>query len=380
MLDVPTPTALPGPAADDLAAVAARCADRAEAERRLPGEVVDALRAARFAEHFVPFTYGGRQGTFAELGSAVARVGEACTATAWCASLVAHLARMAGLLPAAGQTEVWADGPGVFVVGSLSPTGVAEPVPGGWRVSGTWPYISGADFSDWALLCARVPGGGPPQARVFAVPRAAYEIRDTWFNVGMAGTGSNTVTLPETVVPEHRSFDRQHLFTGTAVASEAACHVVPLPAVNGLSFVTPVLGAARGAQRTWTAYVGEKIRGAAARPGAPALDRGPYDLVLARVAGEIDAAELLIRRAAEAADQGAGITGLEVSRNLRDCTLAMQGLVEAVNRLFRAAGTSGHATGSPLQRAWRDANSAASHIALQFEPAATAYADQVFKI
>ncbi|MFG1919110.1 hydrolase [Micromonospora sp. NPDC048898] len=375
----PSPTDLIADA-EDLAVVAARCAPQSETERRLSGDVVEALRASGFAAHFVPAAHGGKEGTFTELSEAVARVGQSCAATAWCASLVANLGRMAGLLPAAGQAEVWAAGPGTVVVGSLAPTGMAERVTGGWQVSGAWPYISAVDFSDWALLCARVPADGPAAARMFAVPRSAYQIADTWSNVGMSGTGSNTVTLEATVVPEARSFDRQNLFTGTPAASTAACHVVPLLAVNGLSFVTPVLGAARGAQRAWTAYVGDKIRGAAARPGAPAIERGPYDLVLARASGEIDAAELLVRRAAQVADQGAGITPLEVSRNLRDCSLAMETVVTAVNRLFRAAGTSGHTTGSPVQRVWRDVNSAASHIAVQFEPAAAAYATQVFKI
>ncbi|MGN9806650.1 hydrolase [Micromonospora sp. L32] len=370
-----TPTAVA-----DLAAVAARCAAASEADRRLDPDVVHALIDAGFARHFAPTRHGGNAGTFTDLTRAVVRIGEACTATAWCASLVANLGRMAGLLPAEGQAELWADGPDAVVVGSLSPTGRAEPVSGGWRLSGRWAYISAVGFADWALLCGQVPSDGPPAARVFAVPRAAYEVTDTWFNVGMAATGSNTVVVRDVLVPDARSFDRAHLFTGAAAASTEPCHVVPLPAVNGLSFVAPVLGAARGMERAWTGHVAEKIRSAAAGPAPAPPRRVEQDVTLARTAGEIDAAELLLERAAAAADQGAGITPLETSRNLRDCSLAMDLLVEAVNRLFRAAGTSGHATSSPMQRAWRDVNTASSHVALQFPPAASAYADQVFKI
>lgn len=365
---------------DDLVAGAARCAESGERQRRLDPDVVAALLTAGFARHFVPAAHGGHAGTFVELTSAVTVVGESCAATAWCASLLANLGRMAGLLPSNGKAEVWADGPDAAVVGSLTPFGQAEPVAGGWRVSGRWPYISAVDFSDWALVCARVPGGDAAQAKMFAVPRAQYRITDTWFNVGMAATGSNTLTVEDVVVPEARSFDRAALFQGRPADSDDPCHHVPLQAANGLSFVTPVLGAARGAQRAWTAYVAEKVRSAATRPGSPPVARGPYDVTLAQSAAEIDAAEFLLHRAAAIADQGSAVTPLEATQNLRDSAVSVRMLQTAVNRLFSTAGTSGHATTSSVQRAWRDVNTAASHVALQLEPAAGAYADHVFKI
>ncbi len=63
-----------------------------------------------------------------------------------------------------------------------------------------------------------------------------------------------------------------------------------------------------------------------------------------------------------------------VVRNRRDCALATRLLTGAVDALFRAGGTRGQSAGDPLQRVWRDANSAASHMVLQFEPAALAFA------
>ncbi|MFC7511692.1 acyl-CoA dehydrogenase family protein [Streptomyces thermocarboxydus] len=153
-----------------VAEVAARHAHEAEDRRRPHPEVVEALLSAGFARHFVPAEHGGRVGTFAELTRAVTTVGAACTATAWCASLAANLARMAAYLPAEGRAEVWANGPDALVVGSLSPFGNAERVDGGYRLSGRWPYISGVDFSSWALLCGTVPGSGGPVPTVFAVP------------------------------------------------------------------------------------------------------------------------------------------------------------------------------------------------------------------
>lgn len=366
-------------AAEQVAALAAQLAAEAENARQLHPDVAEALVAAGFARHFVPRDRGGHAATFAELTRALLVIGEECGSTAWCGSLLANLARMAGFLPAAGMDEIWADGPDAVVVGSLTPLGKAEPVPGGWRLSGQWPYISAVDYADWALVCGMTPTSGEPVAKVFAVPRGDVQVLDTWFNVGMRATGSNTVVVEEVVVPASRTFDRQDLFAGRAPGSTAACHAVPLLAANGLSFATPALGAARGALSSWSAYVAQKVRTVPATPGSgPGSSRISYDLALARSAGELDAAQLLLERASLVADRGGAISELETVRNLRDCALSVEIMVAAVNRIFGAAGTTGQSAANPVQRFWRDVSSVATHIALQFEPAAHAYARQVF--
>lgn len=371
-------------AAREVAVVAEQRAAETERARRLDPEVVDALRAAGFARHFVPKACGGTASTFVELTRAVSTVGEGCTATAWCASLIAHLARMAAHLPAEGYGEIWAEGPDALVVGSLTPLGRAEPVAGGWRLSGQWGFISGVDFSDWALVGAMVLAGDQEEARIFAIPRAAYRIEQTWFNVGMAGTGSNTLIVEDVFVPAVRAMSRDDLFAGRAADSTAACHAVPMQATT-LMFAAPALGGAQGALKSWSAYITQKMRNAAARPamalpGMPLLNRAPHDLTLARCAGEIDAAQLLLERAAITADNSSAITPLETMRNWRDCAIATEMMVTVVNRLFRAIGTTGQTLANPVQRFWRDVNSLAGHMGLQFETAASAYSGEIIKI
>lgn len=370
-------------AAQDVANIAHHHAAETERSRQLYPEVVDALRAAGFARHFVPLSCGGNIATFSELTHAVSIVGEGCTATAWCASLLAHLARMAAHLPAEGYREIWADGPDALIVGSLTPLGKAEPVAGGWRLSGQWAFISGIDFSDWALVGAVVPLGEQTQARIFAIPRAAYRIAETWFNVGMAGTGSNTLIAEDVFVPAARAMSRDDLFAGRAVDSIAACHAVPMQATT-LMFATPALGGARGALTSWTAYITQKMRNAVARPtmalpGIPTFNRAQHDVTLARCAAEIDAAELLLERAAITADKSTAITALETMRSWRDCALVTDMMVTVANRLFRAIGTTGQSVVNPIQRFWRDINSLAGHMGLQFESAASAYSQEIIK-
>ncbi|MFE6782839.1 acyl-CoA dehydrogenase family protein [Streptomyces sp. NPDC057680] len=358
------------------AEVAGPLAAETESLRRLHPEAMRAVLDAGFARHFVPVELGGRAGNFEELTRAVVTLGESCTATAWCASLAANLARMAAYLPAQGRKDVWDEGPDTLVVGSLSPFGTAQRAPGGYRLTGRWPYISGVDFADWALLCGTLTGDGAPVPLVFAVPRAEFEVIESWDSVGMSGTGSNTVAVDRLLVPAERTFLRADLLSGRPADSEAPCHTVPLEAANGLSFAAPLLGAARGTQRAWTEHVATKTAALAGRTGAPGPSRASYADTLARSVAEIDSAQLLLERCAAVADRGAAVTRLERTRNLRDCAYAVELLVSAVDRFFRTAGTSGQLTDRPIQRFWRDVNSGSTHIALQFEAAAGAYAEQ----
>ena len=379
-------TPLSSMAAADVAAIAARCAEASEERRQLDPDVVAAVVDAGFARHFVPISAGGHAGTFADLAEAVVAVGEACAATAWCASLAASMSRMAAaFLPIEGQQEIWSRGPDAVLVGSVTPLGRAEETDGGWTVTGSWPYISLVEFSDWAMVCAVVGAGDQPVPKLFAVPRRGYRIEETWFNVGMEATGSNTLVIDGAFVSRSLAFDRSDLFAGNVVESpdtDAACYAAPLQAVNGLSFVIPALGAARGALGAFSAYIANKIRTAPSLPGVPGVqgNRTTYEMAYARSAGEIDAAQLLLERAVSVADQGAATTPAETARNLRDCSLAVDMLVTAVDRIFRTAGTTGQSAKGSLQRFWRDVNSISTHMAIQFEPAARLYATETLKI
>jgi two-component flavin-dependent monooxygenase len=363
--------------APGVAEIAARHTEEAETARRLSPEVVRAVLDAGFARHFVPVAHGGDAGGFSELTSAVGLVGEGCTSAAWAASLAAYAGRYAAFLPAEGQAEIWADGPDALLAGALMPSGKAEPVAGGWLLSGEWKYISGVHFAHWALACAVVSAENPedsdtrPEVRFFAVPRADFSIEDSWFTVGMRGTGSDTLVLADAFVPEHRTLARSLVHAGRAPASGARCHIVPMHAVNALPFAAPLVGAVRGALRAWIARTGARVD----RRGRAVGEMPSTQVSLARSAAEVDAAELLILRTAAIADgtETCPSEGEAAVRGARDLALAVELLVSAVDRVFRAGGTSGQSSSDPVQRFWRDVNSAASHVALSFETTGAAY-------
>ena len=94
-------------------------------------------------------------------------------------------------------------------IAPLSGTGTgpnckAEPVAGGYRVSGTWRYCSGVPYSTHFMGLAKVPGadGEPPKTLTIVVPSGAYRMLDDWGNIlGLRASGSNSVVIEEAIIP-----------------------------------------------------------------------------------------------------------------------------------------------------------------------------------
>ncbi|WP_261566485.1 acyl-CoA dehydrogenase [Frankia gtarii] len=350
--------------------LAGRHAAVADAERRLRPEVVDALVDAGFGRWFTPPSFGGQPCGYRELAEAVTAVGEGCASAAWVAGLLASSARFAGFLPPPGQAEVWEKGPDTRLVAAVIPQGTATEVDGGWLVSGTWSFVSGVEFSDWAIVLGPIVAG-VDEGRFFVVPRSDYTITDSWFTLGMRATGSQSLTLDEVFVPSRRSFARQELLAGRPEPVDGPRRFAPLFAVNGLTFGCPILGAARGALR-----IAEESLAGASAAGRPVRDSAR--IALARAAGEIDAAGLLLDRVAHSADNDEYTPAL-IARSHRDSAFAASLLTSAVDALQHGNGVRGEAQDDSVQRIWRDVHAGAKHIVLQFEPAALHFTEQLIR-
>jgi two-component flavin-dependent monooxygenase len=178
----------------------------------------------------------------------------------------------------------------------------------------------------------------------------------------MRGTGSDTLVVDSVFVPEEHSFAAADLLAGRAPGTAPLPLAVRLQDVSALTFAAPVLGAARGALETWA-------RAAARRkPSAEA------DAAFAYCAAQIDAAALLLGRAAREADRGGQRDERAGAAAQRDQVYAVELLLGAVNRLVREGGTSGMDEDADLQRFWRDATTGATHAVLKWAPAARRYA------
>ncbi|MCI3275039.1 acyl-CoA dehydrogenase family protein [Streptomyces cylindrosporus] len=343
---------------------AAEAALAGEDSNRLDPAVAESLVTAGFARHFVPERWGGSAaapGAIGHLGEALAAVGAGCMSAAWCAGVLAALGRMCAHLPPEGQYDLWGDGPDVPLAGSLVPSGTVRAVDGGWRLTGQWSFASGVDHARWTTVGGVAPGtDGPPVLRHFLLPRSDYRVLDTWRNVGLRATGSNTVVVDDVFVPAHRTFDHRTLLAGDPDPAAARPHRIPLKLLNGLYFLCPGIGAVEGALQTWTQWTARRTEANRTRTS----DRPGVRLALAGAAGHLDAAKALVGRVVEEAESATVTTELPL-RATRDYTVAADLLLGAVNSLLRMSGSRGQSLDNPVQRVWRDVHCMAGHGALQ---------------
>ena len=88
---------------------------------------------------------------------------------------------------------------------------------------------------------------------------------------------------------------------------------------------------------------------------------------MARVAADLDAAELLLRRSTHAHEAPEAEIPQALARSIRDFARVSELSVGSIDALMAMSGTAGFATSQPIQRAWRDIHFAASHISLNTE-------------
>jgi 3-hydroxy-9,10-secoandrosta-1,3,5(10)-triene-9,17-dione monooxygenase len=245
-------------------------------------------------------------------------------------------------------------------------------VSGGFRVSGRWSFSSGSDASSWAMVA--VPDVAPGSMQWLLLPRADYEIVDTWFASGVRGSGSNDIVVRDVFVPAYRRLDPERAGDSDRTGWELhrrPSYRVPLRLLTGWDLAAPLVGIAQGAVDEFTA----RLRGTSG-PGRTA-ESVPLQLRLAEAAAEVDAARTLHRHAVremiDRAAAGETFTDADRARYRRDKAFLTRLCVQAVNRLFEAGGARAIMDAEPLQRFHRDAHAVSHHAALAWDVAAEGF-------
>jgi alkylation response protein AidB-like acyl-CoA dehydrogenase len=152
----------------------------------------------------VPACYGGDEADPVTTVEVVEAISEADGATGWALMIGIETVGL-GLawLPPEAAKELLAETPNPVFCGALNPRGVAEAVPGGYRVSGRWPFASGCMHADyfWGMC---VNAADPRDLLEVIVPRASYDILPTWQVNGLRGSGSHDVSVTDLFIPEGR--------------------------------------------------------------------------------------------------------------------------------------------------------------------------------
>ncbi|MEA2126879.1 MAG: indole-3-acetate monooxygenase [Solirubrobacteraceae bacterium] len=337
---------------ESAATVAREHADEAEALRRLPAVVVDALRDAELLRMAVPATLGGPEVAPGESLRRAEAVARADASAGWCVSIHVTSSVLAAYLPPDGAAEVLGDARSI-ASGVWAPVGTAAAVDGGVRVSGRWAFCSGIDHADH-LFAGCVADDGA--LKVVAIPRGELELLDTWHTSGLRGTGSRDAVAHDVFVPARRVLS---IADGPLV--DAPLYRFPVFGFFAASIAAAALGNARGALDDFATLATAKVGLGSRRTLA---ERPAVQAALAEAEATLRAARGLYYEGIEACWSAAqtGPVPVDARRDLRlGATFATRSAAAAVRTVHDLAGGTAVYDTSPLSRRFRDAHTATAH-------------------
>lgn len=339
----------------------------ADQQRRPTDATIAALEEAGAFDISTLARFGGREGGARMLLDVACSIGYHDPAAAWVTVISNGSVMLANRLPAGALARVFADGPLRMASIFTSPHGQAVRDGDGYRISGEWPFASNIHHAEWALgivPVTEIPGTEPVTA--FALlHKSQYSIRQSWFTIGMRGTGSDTMVVQDQWVPADQVITFAKLMgpdfeadAGTSPGQRLAPMVT-----MATTIAAPSLGGAQAALD----YVGDRAhqRGISFTVYKKQIQSGAFVKDVAHAAMKIETAAMQLQRSADTVDQyAAGFDPMPTPLRAQ-CRgrigAASYELADALNDLMWAHGTSAFSESSLLGRMWRDVNTGIRH-------------------
>lgn len=368
--------------------------DDAEARGHYGQGIHDAFVSAGFYHLLAPKRYGGLEIDLPTYLQVVMEISRGDPSTGWCYCLAhGHNLTTAAHWPEEAQDDVFRTEEGYYRAShSVAGVGTATPVEGGFVINARSPYQSGVPYSTHATVNVRsiAPDADPSRILAAIVPRGQYTVLDDWggeVTLGQRGSGSNTVVVSDTFVPATHvtAFDWIfHDYDGPSVGTELhgnPMYLGPVASFFHTEFAAIMTGAARAAIDEYEQII--TTRPGLFPPFAPRVE-DPFHLAdLGMALTMADAAEGLVLylgrtylERCEAAVAGREPFTMELDHRLYGVAQrAAQMACEAVELLFRSAGSTAARGGQPMQRYFRDISMYRGHISAQYQWTARRIAD-----
>ena len=190
--------------------------DETERGRRIPLSIAAAMKDAGVFGMTMPRAWGGPELDPLTQFRVIEALAMADGSVGWCAMIGCDGGYVTAFLDQDVARTMYPDL--LVATGAAgTTTGQAMRVPGGYRVSGRFPFVSGCHHCEWLWLgcivvengAPRVDGNGVPDTRQCLLRLSQCEILDTWHTTGLRGTGSNDVVVRDEFVEEERTFSFQ---------------------------------------------------------------------------------------------------------------------------------------------------------------------------
>ena len=329
--------------------------------RRLPGAVFAALADAGLFRLWLPHALGGPELSPIEFMRVVEIASALDGSVGWLVGNGGGMSRIGGYLGEAVAREWFAD-PRAFVASATGAVGTATAVAGGYRLSGRWPFGSGAHHATRFMVLASIRPENPDSPLLCCyLGRADVTILDNWYVSGLRGTGSCDFEARDVFVPA----THVHPFLGLEPTQPGLLYRMPPSSVFAWSICGVPLGIASGAITSFAELACRK-----SRVGTRALlrDRETVQATVGRTRAMLRAARaFLIDTMVElmAATGTGGQRLVEARADIRIANAhAAETAMSITDMLAASAGAAAIFETCALERAVRDVRAAAKHIAM----------------
>jgi alkylation response protein AidB-like acyl-CoA dehydrogenase len=331
-------------------------------ERRLPDTVFQALADAGLFRLWLPEALGGPELPPSEFMKVVEAVSALDGSVGWLVGNGAGMSRIGGYLPEAVAKDLFAD-PRAYVVSATGAIGAAQRADGGYRITGRWPFGSGAHHATrfMGLASLKGPDGGDEPLRCFYFDRGDVLVHDTWRVSGLRATGSCDFEVSDLFVPESHT----HLFMGHKATQAGGVYRLPVLSAFAWTVSVVPLGIARGAMDAFAELVTRKTR---AGTSAPLCDREIVQAGFGRAealhrSGRAFLLDAMAELMAAQLQEGEQLVRARAMFRVA-CTHAAESAVRIVDMLAADAGAIAIFETSSLERFVRDIHAAIKHIAM----------------
>lgn len=286
----------------------------------------------------------------------------------WLVTLCAGAGWFAGFLPPAFAREI-IETPNLCVAGSGARTGFADAEAGGYRLSGSWDFATGAPLATHFTMNAVIrengeplkDASGAPRIRAFIIPARHVQVNDSWRSIGLRATASHSFSVDGVWVGAEHGFD----IDAAHATAPGALYRFPFVSLAYATLAANVSGMALNFVALAAQMLARRKNPATAQPLADvpavanALREAQDGLAAARshfyrlVDGmwETVCNNTEVAPAAMQALQAAALELVKVARR-------------AVDELYPFCGLYAAHEGSDIGRAWRDLHTATQHTML----------------
>jgi 3-hydroxy-9,10-secoandrosta-1,3,5(10)-triene-9,17-dione monooxygenase len=349
--------------------------------RRLSDRTWRILMDGGFVRALQPERWGGGEVALVEFVDAMMEIARVSPSAGWVAGVIGVHPWQLALFDEKAQRDMWGEDPETTFSSSYNPTGKAEKVASGYKLSGRWSFSSGCDHCRGVMLGAicgtrKIGEKAVQDFRSFLLLADQYRIDDNWHVAGLRGTGSKDIVVENAFVPEYRTqshFDyAMNLALPGQQSNTGPLYRLPWSVVFHTALTSSVLGSARGFVDCWISLTRDRNL----TLGGRAADDPLMQQRLAETIWYLDATVTKIRadaielwQMAEAREPASMQLRAQVRWNMnRGCEL----VVQAIGDLFRSATGRAVYLDHPLQQRFQDIQAAMAHAYLVPDPLARA--------